>query len=875
MVVIVIKKRGHSLPIHIIVAEEFKRRILPPEKVRVQKNSLHAQQIAKMALAAKRKEPLRVPFRDIKSLVRSAKKCNEKKSAFQSAGKPRFTIHVAAPRAPSLQATGQVVKFTNCRVYSATGGLVHDDIWVRNGRLIDPVGFVNLKLRASKLFKACVLFSATVSPPTHIAHTRFFLQMSRFWEAASMSAYACDVIVDCGGLILSPGFIDVQINGAFGVDFSDTSITTEQIQGICSQMLSSGVTSICPTIVSSSPETYAVCIEKIRQLRAKLQELDAAVTAAVINRTPLAESVVDTSSSYPPGARLLGLHLEGPFINVDKKGAHAQHNLREPSEGMRSLRDTYGDVDWSGGEASIVTLAPELAGALKTAHALSSRGVVTSIGHTSADIRTADAAVHAGCTLITHLYNAMSSFHHRDPGVVGLLGRMHGGVKPKHIRRLSRQGSASEMGGLLYSPVKDRAAGAGNVGGGSENGGLIGTPGGFRDNNNSNSSNSSNRSSADGTPAPPELGGDGGPFSDGGAGFLGGLDDMPPLTLPQSVTLHEEGFIVPSTTAVALASAASSSHGAIGGATGTDVSGGTSLLEADGRRHSIHESTLTAGQVPEVRLYDPFGSTMSSGVVAVGSSHSLPRRLDFDSNSTADAAAAAALTASSPSHTASASSSHHNEAGDGVALAHAGSSGSRHSAGSSSGNGVAGSSISSLGSSSSIANNNSTAATTVTSHGPLVRASSGLNLRRLGSGGVFLDRLSSSSTPNAVNAGGSTPSPLNLNGSSSANAKPLVASSTVTSGGQQQGATGHSGGGIITPFTQVPAPSSSNTAAGKQRPPLSDSHGRPYYSIIVDCVHCHPYAVCTAMRTHPGGLILVTDAMKAMGLPVGRHTLGE
>lgn len=86
----------------------------------------------------------------------------------------------------------------------------------------------------------------------------------RFWEAATFHEWACDAIVDCGGRILAPGYIDIQINGAYGIDFSDPNVTEDGIAAAAAQMLATGVTAFCPTLVSSSAETYAKVIATVR-----------------------------------------------------------------------------------------------------------------------------------------------------------------------------------------------------------------------------------------------------------------------------------------------------------------------------------------------------------------------------------------------------------------------------------------------------------------------------------------------------------------------------------------------------------------------------------------------------------------------------------
>lgn len=175
-----------------------------------------------------------------------------------------------------------------------------------------------------------------------------------------------------------------------------------------------------------------------------------------------------SASTARIGARNLGLHLEGPFITPERRGAHAEHNLTDvgtaggvpdaraamsPQDAVAAMRKIYGPLDLAGGEVRIVTLAPELPHALAAVTGLAASGVVVSIGHTSADIKQADSAISAGATMVTHLFNAMSSFHHRDPGVPGLLGRRKGGAAANRIRRegsvsLSSSHSASSSSAL-------------------------------------------------------------------------------------------------------------------------------------------------------------------------------------------------------------------------------------------------------------------------------------------------------------------------------------------------------------------------------------------------------------------------------------------
>lgn len=176
-----------------------------------------------------------------------------------------------------------------------------------------------------------------------------------------------------------PGLIDIQVNGAFGDDFSDPSA---EIASICRRMPRFGVTAFVPTIVTSALDVYVPALANLR-------------------RAPVAGE-----------ARVLGAHIEGPFLSPAYKGAHDPALLRLPSIEEATVWLEAGDVRW-------FTLAPELPGALPLIEFLVERGIRVSIGHTDATWDQAAAAADAGATLVTHLFNGMRPLRHRDPGIVG------------------------------------------------------------------------------------------------------------------------------------------------------------------------------------------------------------------------------------------------------------------------------------------------------------------------------------------------------------------------------------------------------------------------------------------------------------------------
>ncbi|MEO7398982.1 MAG: N-acetylglucosamine 6-phosphate deacetylase [Ilumatobacteraceae bacterium] len=187
--------------------------------------------------------------------------------------------------------------------------------------------------------------------------------------------------LDATGCLVMPGFIDVQINGAVGVDFSTQ---PERVGEVAEMLPITGVTSFLPTVVSSSPSETAHAI-------------------AVLANGP---------AGGWRGARSLGVHLEGPFLNPLRRGAHRAEHLRAPSREETRTWATESGV-------AMVTLAPELVGAISLIRDLVGRGVVVCAVHTAAS--PSELAAAAGMRGATHLYNAMGPTSAREPGIVGAL----------------------------------------------------------------------------------------------------------------------------------------------------------------------------------------------------------------------------------------------------------------------------------------------------------------------------------------------------------------------------------------------------------------------------------------------------------------------
>ena len=208
------------------------------------------------------------------------------------------------------------------------------------------------------------------------------------------------------GHIIVPGFIDVHVHGVEGIDALDGSDATA---AIARRLPKFGVTAFCPTTVACGPARLRDVLESVARLRG-------AIDAA---------------------ARVLPAHLESNFINPDYRGAQPFECLRTPLDALGLPRrsgaaakagaedfdagDILAEIDRAGGAVGIVTLAPELDGALDLIRHLVSKGRRVSLGHSGADMEQGRAAIEAGATQATHLFNRMPPFGHREPGLVGAI----------------------------------------------------------------------------------------------------------------------------------------------------------------------------------------------------------------------------------------------------------------------------------------------------------------------------------------------------------------------------------------------------------------------------------------------------------------------
>ncbi|KAK4242727.1 carbohydrate esterase [Achaetomium macrosporum] len=287
-----------------------------------------------------------------------------------------------------------ITKLTNCRLVRGDE-LVWDDVWVSS------------------------------------ATGKIIRSQAAFYDELIMP----DEVVDLGGRIVSPGFIECQLNGAYGFNFStlvdDMTQYGKQLRDLNRKLARIGVTSYIPTVTSQTSDLYKKVLPYLGP----------------------------SGSSRRPhdGAESLGAHVEGPFLNPTKNGVHNRSVLKVASS-FADLEDMYGAANInpsstpelevhspsSSGTSSsslpsspvssrssdahgripvkMITAAPELGAMTSLIPELTSRGIIVSIGHSEATYEEASAAVSAGATMITHLFNAMRPLHHRNPGIFGVLG---------------------------------------------------------------------------------------------------------------------------------------------------------------------------------------------------------------------------------------------------------------------------------------------------------------------------------------------------------------------------------------------------------------------------------------------------------------------
>ena len=205
-------------------------------------------------------------------------------------------------------------------------------------------------------------------------------RITRIVPAAEFTAEGVDKVIDAAGAYVAPGFVNVHIHGCDGADTMDED--ADALGKIAAFQARTGVTSFLPTTMTCAYDAVERALVRIRR----------------------------AMTEKPHGARILGTHMEGPFISPAKKGAQDEQYILPPTFAKIA---PYRDV------IKIITVAPEMLSEENFIESCRKSGIIVSLGHTAADYETACAAFARGATHITHLCNAMTGLNHRKPGVLG------------------------------------------------------------------------------------------------------------------------------------------------------------------------------------------------------------------------------------------------------------------------------------------------------------------------------------------------------------------------------------------------------------------------------------------------------------------------
>jgi N-acetylglucosamine-6-phosphate deacetylase len=245
---------------------------------------------------------------------------------------------------------------------------------------------------------------------------------------------------DAGDYLL-PGFIDLQVNGAYGIDVMAASASDLLELSHC--LAHDGTTAWMPAVITSPLE--------------QIERADAIIREAIAEQARLKRAAL-SGLRTPVGATILGMHLEGPFISPIRLGVHPPYDLSPADEEFERILHLR--------SLKLITLAPELDGALEAIPRFIARGVTVSIGHSEATYDETGAAIGAGTRMVTHTFNAMRPLHHREPGPSGA-ALTHPGVYPSiiadgvHVHPAALALACRARNAFL---VSDRAAPAGTDG---------------------------------------------------------------------------------------------------------------------------------------------------------------------------------------------------------------------------------------------------------------------------------------------------------------------------------------------------------------------------------------------------------------------------
>ncbi len=223
-----------------------------------------------------------------------------------------------------------------------------------------------------------VLSDAQIYTPEEILRGNILIEEEKIWAIGDFTPPKEAEVISLRGKIIAPGFIDIHIHGLGGYDCMDGKSALEEISVILPRF---GVTAFFPTGVASSHNKLLAFLKDVREAESR-------------------------------GARILGAHLESPYISMNKRGA-------QPPEAIRPVSiEEINEMIKEG--VRMITIAPEVEGALEAIKILKEAGVVVSLGHSEASWEEAIKGVNAGISKATHLFNAMPPLHHRQPGCVGV-----------------------------------------------------------------------------------------------------------------------------------------------------------------------------------------------------------------------------------------------------------------------------------------------------------------------------------------------------------------------------------------------------------------------------------------------------------------------
>jgi N-acetylglucosamine-6-phosphate deacetylase len=282
---------------------------------------------------------------------------------------------------------------------------------------------------ASVSFNSLLLRGARIIAPDRLVQQGAVLveagRIARVFDAAPSEPLAADSIIDLDGLTLFPGFIDVHIHGAVGVDTMTAS--ADDLRRVAEFLARNGVTAWLPTLVPSPQEQYGRAISAIEDAMAQASICDTERRSEYRLQSGFADSEKDPTEVGTLDtchARILGVHYEGPFVSSEQCGALHREHFRTFS-GNSDIDSLPAIKNESA--VHMMTLAPEIEGGIELIKELCKRGWVISIGHTRASLDVLDQALAAGARHLTHFMNAMRPLHQRAPGPVGW-GLLHDDV---------------------------------------------------------------------------------------------------------------------------------------------------------------------------------------------------------------------------------------------------------------------------------------------------------------------------------------------------------------------------------------------------------------------------------------------------------------